>query len=450
MGRTARLFTAFLFLLTLNAAAQEGMPPAPDAEAIVENISEALNEVYVFPEVAEAMHALMQQRLAEGAYQGLDLPTLTRQLTDDLQSVSQDRHLHVDPIAREDMGPGEVIDRAAREARFLDNARRTNYGFRQLEILQGNVGYLDLRSFYDAGIGGATAVAAMNFLASADAIIIDLRQNGGGSPSMIQLISSYFFEQRQHLNSFYVRRTDSTRQFYTQEHVQGPKLTDTPIWILTSGRTFSAAEEFTYNLKNMERARVVGETTGGGAHPVDNVDFPEHGVRMSLPFGRAINPITGTNWEGTGVEPHTSVPAQDALEVAHREALEQLAETADSPERKFRLQWAVDGLAAAGNPPALSPVQMGDYAGTYGPRRVWTEQGQLRYRRGEGREIRLIAMGEDLFRLEGLDNFRIRFERDEAGRVVTLVGLYIDGRQEPSQRTDGQAVTGSGEPGHQR
>ena len=101
MGRTARLFTAFLFLLTLNAAAQEGMPPAPDAEAIVENISEALNEVYVFPEVAEAMHALMQQRLAEGAYQGLDLPTLTRQLTDDLQSVSQDRHLHVDPIARE-------------------------------------------------------------------------------------------------------------------------------------------------------------------------------------------------------------------------------------------------------------------------------------------------------------------------------------------------------------
>ena len=257
MKRSLALLIALIALLPGHLLAQD-MPPAPNAEAIVENIAEALDEVYVFPDVASEMNALMRQRLSEGAYQGLDLPTLTQQLTTDLQSVSKDRHLHIDTISPEELGANDEVDMEARQAQFLENARRVNYGFRTLEILQGNVGYLDLRSFFDANYGGATAVAAMNFLASADAIIIDLRQNGGGAPSMIQLISSYFFEQRQHLNSFYIRRNDSTQQFYTQEHVQGPKMPDTPIWILTSNRTFSAAEEFTYNLKNMERAQVVG------------------------------------------------------------------------------------------------------------------------------------------------------------------------------------------------
>ncbi|MDJ0654447.1 MAG: S41 family peptidase [Xanthomonadales bacterium] len=433
MSRTVIALVALLTFLPASMRAQD-MESTPNTMAIVEQISEALDEVYVFPEVARQMNELMRQHLDRGAYRDLDLPTLAAKLTEDLQSISRDRHLSVRPVPPQDTGT-EPQDLEAQQQRFLDNARRQNYGFTRVEILQGNVGYLDLRGFFDAGYGGAAAVAAMNFLASADALIIDLRNNGGGSPSMIQLITSYFFEQRQHLNSFYVRRNDSTRQFFTQEHVQGPKMIDTPIWVLTSGRTFSAAEEFTYNLKHMERAQVVGEVTGGGAHPVEDFTMAEHGLRMSLPFGRAINPITGTNWEGTGVMPDTNVPADNALAVAHRQALEKLAEAAESPDRKFQLEWAVDGLAAEETPFELSPLKVGDYPGTYGPRRVWLEDGVLTYQRGQGREYQLAAMDDDLFRLINMDTFRIRFERDDKGKVTTLVGLYDNGTEEPSERT---------------
>jgi hypothetical protein len=437
MPRPLPLLFALLTLMPagLPARAQD-RPPAPDAAAIVEKISRALEEVYVFPEVAREMGALLDQRLGEGAYHGLDLPGLARQMTEDLQSVSHDRHLHVDVIPPRDLSAEQSFDREAAQARFLENARRANYGFHKMEILQGNVAYLDLRSFMDAGIGGPTAVAAMNFLASSDALIIDLRQNGGGSPSMIQLISSYFFDQPQHLNSFYIRRSDTTKQFWTQALVEGPKMVDTPIWILTGGRTFSAAEEFTYNLRNMERAQIVGETTGGGAHPVENFMMPEHSLRMSLPFGRAINPVTGTNWEGTGVEPHTQVPAQQALAVAHRQALETLTQKAEDPERQKALEWALTGLKAAENPVRLDPKQLSGYAGNYGPRRIWLEDGALRYQRGEGPVATLFPMGGDLFGLDAYDNFRIRFERDDEGRVMVLVGLYQAGDEEPSPRTE--------------
>jgi len=173
-----------------------------------------------------------------------------------------------------------------------------------------------------------------------------LRYNGGGAPSMIQLISSYFFAERKHLNSFYVRASDSWEHFWTQEEVQGPKLVDVPIFILTSGRTFSAAEEFTYNLKNMERATIVGETTGGGAHPVNgrNFDFGTFTITMSVPYGRAVNPTTGTNWEGVGVVPDIAVPADQALDKALQEA-----------RRPHLRERDHAGTAGAAAPPAAAP-----------------------------------------------------------------------------------------------
>ncbi len=429
-----------LRILSLCLALTLFLPPAsqaqnePDAAAIVEKVGQALTEIYVFPEVAEKMNARLAERLADGAYDGLDLPALTGRLTEDLHGVSHDLHIGVRPIPPRDLEGDQEIDEATRRARFIEDMRRTNHGFQKVEILPGNVGYLDLRGFIDAEIGGATAVAAMNFLAGADALIVDLRQNGGGSPSMIQLISSYFFAEPQHLNSFYIRREDTTQQFWTQAHVEGEKKVDMPIWVLTSGRTFSAAEEFTYNLKNMKRATIVGETTGGGAHPVDRAAFPELGVEMNVPYGRAVNPITGTNWEGTGVAPDVEVPAAQALTTAHRLALEKLAEEAGD-EIRADLEWALTALRAAENPFTLEASRLPGYAGVYEPRRVWLEDGQLRYRRGDGPAATLVPLAEDLFALAEVGGFRIRFERDASGRVVTLVGLYEDGRVEPSPRT---------------
>ena len=190
-----------------------------------------------------------------------------------------------------------------------------------------------MRGFSDVEYGGETAVAAMNFLSNADAIIIDLRNNGGGSPAMIQLISSYLFDSNPvHLNNFYWRPTDSNSQTWTLPHVSGTRSPDTPLYILTSSGTFSAAEEFSYNLKNLERATLIGETTGGGAHPGGSLIATER-FMVWVPTGRAINPITNTNWEGSGVIPHIKTSAREALDKAYTIALEQLI--SQKPRRKI-------------------------------------------------------------------------------------------------------------------
>jgi C-terminal processing protease CtpA/Prc len=319
-----RIVPAVILLAVSTAAlpllAQE--PARLDARLrtqIVERVTAALNEEYVFDDKAREMETLVKGRLHDGAYDGLIQPAeFAARLQEDLRSVTHDRHLRV--------GTGPPLTQMQRTVLDPEQRRRTlrrnNYAFQKVEVLEGNIGYLRFDGFVEAELAGETAVAAMNFLANVDALIIDLRYNGGGAPSMIQLISSYFFAERKHLNSFYVRATDSWEHFWTQEEVRGPKLVDVPIYILTSSRTFSAAEEFTYNLKNMKRATIVGETTGGGAHPVNgrNFDFGSFTITMSVPYGRAVNPITGTNWEGTGVTPDIAVPADQALERALQEA----------------------------------------------------------------------------------------------------------------------------------
>lgn len=439
-----------LSLLPLACTLSLALAPAPqappraeaalegnDRRAIVEDIAAALEGGYVFPAVAEAMGEHVRSRLADGAYDGLTaLSEFTEQLTADLQSISKDKHLRVRfapaPPPSAGGGPSEA---EARERR-REQQRRENYGFRKIEILAGNVGYLRLDGFAPAELGGATAVAAMGLLAGSDALIIDLRSNGGGSPSMIQLLTSYLLEGRPtHINSFYLRAEDRTEQFWTHAWVPGARMPEVPVYVLTSSRTFSAAEEFTYNLKNLERATLVGETTGGGAHPVESHRVAGYPVEMMLPFGRAINPITGTNWEGTGVEPHVAVAAAAALDAAHALALGDIVEKAAEPASRTRLGFLRDLLQARQRPVALSQEQLGDYVGLYGPREIGIEGGALLYRRGQGPWLRLTPVGQDGFLVGDLDGFRIRFERDAQERVQRLVGLYDDGREEPSERT---------------
>ncbi len=199
-----------------------------------------------------------------------------------------------------------------------------------VERLDGNIGYVELRAFFPAEAPGAgdAAAAAMRLLAHTGALIIDLRRNHGGDPSMVALLSSYLFSESVHLNSLYWRANDFTQQFWTFPYVPGPRFVDKPVYVLTSGETFSGAEEFTYNLKNLKRATIVGETTGGGAHPGDDFPITPH-FGVWVPTGRAVNPITGTNWEGTGVAPDIRVPADEALDVAYAAALRHVVEHAD-------------------------------------------------------------------------------------------------------------------------
>ena len=176
--------------------------------------------------------------------------------------------------------------------------------------------------FGDPAICGPTAIAAMNFLGHVDAIIFDLRNNGGGDPKMVAFLSSYLFEDPTHLNDLYNRKEDSTTQYWTLPFVPGNRLPKQPAFVLTSKSTFSGGEEFTYNLKNLKRATIVGETTG--AHPVAGHRVDDH-FMIGVPFARAINPITKTNWEGTGVTPDVTAKASDALPIAEKLATEKLA-----------------------------------------------------------------------------------------------------------------------------
>jgi len=164
----------------------------------------------------------------------------------------------------------------------------------------------------------------MNFLANVEAIVFDLRENGGGDPKMIAFLSSYLFAERTHLNDLWTRKGDITDQYWTDPYVPGKRLDGKPAFVLTSKNTFSGGEEFTNNLKTLKRATIIGETTGGGAHPVSGHRVNEH-FGIGVPFARAINPITHTNWEGTGVEPDVKVPAADALTTAQKLAAEKLA-----------------------------------------------------------------------------------------------------------------------------
>jgi hypothetical protein len=435
-----RLATLLVVLAAvLPAAAQPGaatLPPLDDGRraAIVDSVTAAIDSVYVFPDVASSMIADVRARLAAGGYDAITQPeAFADRLTNDLRAICHDRHLAV----RVSLPPpaAERDDPAVARQHEQERARRGNFGFAKVEILDGNVGYLKLNGFSEDPEAGPTAEAAMNFLAHCDALIIDLTTNGGGSPAMIQLLTSYLLAEPTHLNSFYIRATDATQQFWSFPWVSGPRLTATPVYVLTSGRTFSAAEEFTYNLKNLQRATIVGETTGGGAHPVQGRqwDFGAYQVNMSLPFGRAVNPITGTNWEGTGIAPDVACAAGQALDTAYLAALKTLAESCEDPARRFQLDWARDGLASRQAPVVLPSSGLDDFAGSYGVRQVRREGDHLVYQRGENPPLTMIPMGDDTFRLAEVEFFRLRFERD-GGRVVRLVGLYDDGRSDVNER----------------
>src|SRR5579863_2026016 len=268
---------------------------------VIEHLLRKIREYYVFPDVARRVEEDLQRRLSSGEYDHIttgDLFCLF--LTAHLQEISHDKHFFLVYHP----GGHSTTEHKSNRADEHQAGMLQNFGFQRVERLQGNIGYLDLRSFYPAEIGGETAVAAMNFLAYSSALIVDLRHNDGGEPSMIALLSSYLFEgEPVHLNDFYRRITQSTQQFWTLPYVPGRRYgPHKPVSVLIGPHTASAAEEFAYNLKHLQRATLIGRTTAGGAHPMEAFWIHPH-IEAFIPAWRAINPLTGTNWEGTGVAP---------------------------------------------------------------------------------------------------------------------------------------------------
>jgi retinol-binding protein 3 len=284
-----------------------------DATPLINKVCELIEAQYVFPNVAQEIAAMLRDRLAAGEYKAIaTYDAFAERITADLRTVNGDKHLvvsRISPRQREAANTEESFERR------VELMREHNFGFEDTRLLDENIGYLKITAFIEAWYPGAgdAAIEAMTQVTGADCLIFDLRENGGGHPTMIQLLMTYLFEgEPRHLSSFYLRETDSEKQFWTLPHVPGKRMPNVPVYVLTSRDTFSGAEEFSYNTKVMKRGMVVGEVTGGGAHPGGEHPLDE-ALEIFIPDGRAINPVTQTNWEGVGVEPDILCDAADAL-----------------------------------------------------------------------------------------------------------------------------------------
>jgi len=288
---------------------------------VIDGAIAKLRDVYVLEDKAQAMVQMLARRRDAGEYDAVvSGGEFAQLLTDQLREVSHDLHLNLNfsPVpmpAPPAQPPPQGPPPPAVLERMRQQMGQINCGFEKLEILQGNVGYLKFNMFANPEICGATATTAMAFLENVNALIVDMRDNGGGDPAMVTHVTSYLFGERTHLNDLWTRSTGETLEFWTKPDLPGKRLGWQPVYVLTSSRTFSGGEEFTYNLQSLKRATIVGETTGGGAHPVRGERIDDR-FMIGVPFARAINPVTKTNWEGTGVEPDVKVPAADALEKA--------------------------------------------------------------------------------------------------------------------------------------
>lgn len=294
-----------------------------DRTRVIDGAVKALNEFYVFPGVAKKVSAKLRTQQQHGAYRNItDGEIFAIRLSDDLVALSGDKHLGLDFFT-------EVLPVEAPASRPHPDPRllaERNCGFEKAEHYSPNIGYLKLDFFDVPEQCAATAIAAMNFLADSDALIVDLRANHGGAPHMAVLISSYLFDERTHLDDLYDRGQNSIEQLWTFPHLPGRKFAGKPVFVLTSARTFSAGEQFSYDLKALKRATLIGETTGGGAHTMAPHRIDDHFV-IRVPFGRFINPVTKTDWEGMGVEPDVKVSAAEALDVAKKLAAEEISKS---------------------------------------------------------------------------------------------------------------------------
>jgi hypothetical protein len=391
----------------------------------------------VFPDTARRTGELVRGNLDAGAYDSItDFDTLISRLTEDLQSISHDRHIK---LYRYQQHPawGEA-DSIAQRDQELRELKRENFGFPSVDILPGNIGYVNITQFYDPRHAGPTATAAMNFLANSDALIIDLRENGGGYSTMKGLICSYLFEAPTHLMDFY-NRDGISEQDWTVPFVSGARMTSIPVYVLTSRLTFSAGEGTAFALKNRGRAKVIGERTAGGAHAVEYFHFPEESLTVRVPTSRAVDPLTRTNWGGRGVEPDIQGASDRALIVANIEALKQLLSKESDDGQRYLLQWALDDYQNQLNPIVLKPSRLSEYVGDYGADRVTLESGSLYYYRQNRSKKEIAPMGNDGFIIsdpKGHSKYRIQFIRNSSGRVN---GFYIhdcDGDKYPvTERT---------------
>jgi hypothetical protein len=308
---------------------------------VILSLIEEIKNYYIFAEIGEKLYKTIYQKFNNNEYNHIKKASiLCEVLNKQLLQISNDKHLRISfssekqPILKDPMNDPQWLEE------YLQQNIIDNFGFYKLERLPGNIGYIDLRCFAFPQFGGETAVQAMNFLSNTSGLIVDLRNNIGGHPGMVSLIISYFFESESvhpvHISDIYWQSEGITQQYWSYQYLPGKRYLNKPLFILTSKNTFSAAEQFAYELKNMKRATVIGERTMGGANPAPPTQINEYFTAF-IPNGRAISPITNSNWEGTGVLPDVEVSQDEAFDISYTKALQNIIDNAEEKNISYKL-----------------------------------------------------------------------------------------------------------------
>ena len=410
----ALLFISFFTYAQNQGASSNDVLTKKRREAIVKRVATEFRNEYVFADVGEKMAAFIEQKFNDRAYDSITIQQkFTAQLERDMQSISKDKHIKI----RTGEAPTDFED--------LNILRKENFGFKTAEILPGNIGYLDFFQFYPPKFAAPTVIAAMNFLAHCDALIVDLRENGGGYTELRKLMCSYFFDEPVSLiefrNSRGVLSIDSTSL-----KVSGPKLSKTPIYVLVSPVSFSCAEDFSFCLQNLKRATVIGQRTKGGAHDSKILSFPSESLFIQMPFSEAVDPITKKTWEGVGIEPDIIVESKKAKQVAMIEATKGLLKKNQQDKYwTYLWKWVQEDYEVQLNPIKLSFKILGEYAGQYGSYQIMVENDYLVSQYKSYSKERLIPLGNDGFKVvedgKTYSKYRVQFIRDKSGKII---GLY--------------------------
>ncbi len=431
----AFLLILFAALLSTTIRAQDAARPNREIDAsrqleIIDSVTSVLKKLYLFPDLAEQLDLHIRDRYNSGAYQNVSSgEAFTNALSKDLQAVSKDLHLRVYYYPDEyfDTEIDQEPDQEEIERRLRQN-QRDNFTFRRVEVLPGNVGYLKFDRFRDAKDAAPTAIAALNFLGHCDALIIDLLDNGGGEPNMVQLIMSYFFDEKILFNDLYNVAKDEHNQLWTHAYVPGPRLSQCDVYVLISYDTFSAGEALAYHLKHSGRATLVGARTPGGAHDCEFINCRNLNIRIKVPCRKAVSPFTGTNWEGVGVEPDIDVPSYKAYDVAYLEAVKAIKARTTDEERLAELDWILPALESNLNPVVVSEDVLKSYAGKWGPARVIYDHANLLMQMPMRRPMKLVPMSHTMFRCPVMDEWRLEFHPDADGKTDSLTAHSCEGR----------------------
>jgi hypothetical protein len=433
LKRSFPKFILALLILSQYAFAQgTDILSVDDQRSIINTICEKLDEIYAFPEYNNEICSGIFKNFEEGNYTKYKSPqAFADQLDRDLEFLRGDKHLGIfyDPQMSAEMEKenedGEKTGYLTPQ--MIEDERKKNFGFNKLKILQGNIGYLDLRIFFPPKYAGETAVAAMSFLSNCDALIIDLRYNGGGWDEMVTFLMSYFFDSEESitLSTTYSRYEDEYYQSHTQSYIPGKLLTDIPVFILTSRSTFSGAEAFTHYMKHFDKAIIIGETTRGGQNPVE-IQSVGYGFILLIPSWKQVYSVTEAGWEGVGVNPHIEIDSENALNSAHIEALNELVKTEVDEKEKKKYKWIIDGLNAKRHYVEVDESILLSYAGKYGDRTIYYENGDMYYQYGDRSKMKMIAISENYFIVEIYNHFRVRFIK-ENNSIIGLEQVYDDG-----------------------